>query len=76
MKNNTILVDRICKLEDFDNEMKYIFKKLNLKSEIKYEIKKSSKKHKLDSIKELSPKQKEKIQKICYKDFKILGYKP
>jgi hypothetical protein len=65
--NDTFLVDYICKLENFNEEMKFILKKLNINSEFNNIKMKDSKKFKIDTIKELNNEQKLKIQKICYK---------
>lgn len=72
--NNKILVDKIIKLENFDNDVKELLNTLNLESSFKNYHFKNSKKFNIDEIKELTNKQKEKIQKICYNDFKLLGY--
>ena len=72
--NDGILVDKICKLENFSDEMKFILKKLNLNSDFKITHLKNSKKYNIDEIKFLTDKQKIKIQKICKNDFKILNY--
>lgn len=71
---DTILVDRVCKLEDFNNEMKYILNKLNINNEFNNVQMKSAKKFKIDTVKELTNEQKQKIQKICSKDFRLLKY--
>jgi len=73
--NDEILVNKVCKLEKFDEDLKYVLEKINLNSNFQSIKMKDSKKFNIDTIKNLNDKQKEMIQKICAKDFRLLNYK-
>lgn len=74
IKEDKILVDKICKLENFNEEMVFILNKLNINNEFTNIKLKDSLKHKINTINELTVEQKMKIQKICKKDFQYLNY--
>lgn len=71
---NDIFVDKICKLENFDKDMVFILKKLKLNLNYKHTHMKNSVEFKIDQIKDLTENQKKEIQRICKKDFELLGY--
>lgn len=71
---NKILVDKICRLENFDEEIIFLLKKFNLNTKYEKTRMKNAKKFNMDTVKELTENQKLKIQKICKKDFELLGY--
>ena len=68
------LVDKVCRLEKFDKDLKYVLEKININNEFKNIKMKESKKFNIDTIKNLNDNQKKMIQKICAKDFRLLGY--
>jgi hypothetical protein len=68
------LVDKVCRLEKFDEDLKYVLEKININSDFQNIKMKDSKKFNIDTIKNLNDNQKKMIQKICAKDFKLLGY--
>jgi hypothetical protein len=70
-----ILVDKVCRLEKFEEELKYVLEKININSEFENIKMKDSKKFNINTIKNLNDKQKKMIQKICAKDFRLLHYK-
>ena len=69
-----ILVDKVCRLENFEEDLVDVFKKININSNFKNIKMKDSKKFNIDTIKNLNDNQKKMIQKICAKDFRLLGY--
>lgn len=71
---DTFLVNKVCKLEKFDEDLKFVLEKINVDSNFKSVKMKDSKKFNIDTIKTLNDKQKKLVQKICAKDFKLLGY--
>lgn len=73
--NDLFLVDKVCYLENFNDEMKFILNKLNINNNFEFIKMKDSKKLNLDTVKELTNEQKIKIQKICSNDFRLLKYK-
>lgn len=73
--NDEFLVDKICRLENFEEDMKEVLDKININSEFQNIKMKDSKKFNIDTIKNLNDSQKKLIQKICDKDFRLLKYK-
>lgn len=68
------LVDKVCRLEKFDEDLKYVLEKININSDFQNIKMKDSEKFNINTIKNLNDNQKKMIQKICSKDFKLLGY--
>ena len=73
-KNNTILVDRVCRLENFEKEMGFVLSRLGLNPDFKPTHLKNSGSFDIQDIKTLNKEQKATIRKICKQDFDLLRY--
>ena len=59
------LVDKVCRLEKFDEDLKYVLEKININSEFKNIKMKESKKFNIDTIKNLNDNQKNDSKNMC-----------
>ena len=73
-ESGTILVDRVCKLENFEDEMKSILLLLGLDQDFEPTHLKNSNSFGIQTIKTLNETQKSFVRKICQQDFDLLGY--
>lgn len=69
-----ILIDKVYKLENFTSSVDDICSRIGIQKPKETFHFKDSKKFNMDEVKSLTEDQKKKIQRICSRDFELLGY--